>query len=171
MVGKREGGQLPEIHVLLIKPLLIASRTPFITEIYLTLSAHIYEECPMLPLPTFPKIRYFSRSCPYGGEGERGGGSGGGVAFSSGEGTVDWVRIQRLVKGCPAATKQLLHYNLQLVRIISIHNAALSQTRSFPGVVFTAANARQRKERNFEVRRWEIHLPLWTNAVDQNTYY
>ena len=77
MVGKREGGQLPEIHVLLIKPLLIASRTPFITEIYLTLSAHIYEECPMLPLPTFPKIRYFSRSCPYGGEGERGGGAGG----------------------------------------------------------------------------------------------
>ena len=149
--GKKlsRGGQLPEFYVLLIKPLLIASRTPFITEIYLTLSAHIYEECPMLPLPTFPKIRYFSRSCPYGG----GRGRGGVVAFSSGEGTVDWVRIQRLVKGCPAATKQLLHYNLQLVRIISIHNAALSQTRSFPGVVFTAANARQRKERHFEVRR------------------
>ena len=41
---KRGGGRLPDFYVLLIKPLLIASRTPFITEIYLTLSAHIYEE-------------------------------------------------------------------------------------------------------------------------------
>ena len=51
------------------------------------------------------------------------------LLFSSGECALDWFRIQRLVKGCPAATKQLLHYNLQLVRIISLH-AALTQTWS-----------------------------------------
>ena len=33
--------QLPDFYVLLIKPLLIASRTPFITEIYLTLSQSV----------------------------------------------------------------------------------------------------------------------------------
>ena len=43
------------------------------------------------------------------------------VAFSSGEGTVDWVRIQRLVKGCPTATNTTvalqLHWNQFLASI------------------------------------------------------
>ena len=64
--GKKlsRGGQLPEFYVLLIKPLLIASRTPFITKIYLTLI-----QCPptyIWRVPNFPsqpplsKMKYSS---------------------------------------------------------------------------------------------------------------
>ena len=116
--GKKlsRGGQLPEFYVLLIKPLLIASRTPFITKIYLTLI-----QCPptyIWRVPNFPPNLHFQRwnIPPPWMVGKRGV-----VAFSSGEGTVDWVRIQRLVKGCPTATNTTvalqLHWNQFLASI------------------------------------------------------
>ena len=110
--------QLPDFYVLLIKPLLIASRTPFITKIYLTLiqcpPTYIYEEFPIFP-PN-PHFQRWNIPPPWMGRGKRGV-----VAFSSGEGTVDWVRIQRLVKGCPTATNTTvalqLHWNQFLASI------------------------------------------------------